>query len=81
MKKKSEGCNITKFFNDVFQTEEGIKKARDNFVRSLAGSSILTYVLKLKDRHNGNILIDMEGNIIHIDFGFILGMAPGNLSF
>jgi hypothetical protein len=81
MKKKSEGCSISKFFNDVFQTEEAIRKAKDNFVRSLAGSSILTYVLKLKDRHNGNILVDMEGNIIHIDFGFILGMAPGNLNF
>ncbi len=59
MKKKSEGCSISKFFSDVFQTEEAIRKAKENFVRSLAGSSILTYVLKLKDRHNGNILIDM----------------------
>jgi phosphatidylinositol 4-kinase len=79
MKKKSEGSSICKFFIDVFQ--DNLKKAKECFVRSLVGSSILTYVLKLKDRHNGNILLDMDGNIIHIDFGFILGMAPGNLNF
>ena len=79
MKKKSEGISISKFFQDVFQ--DNVEKAKECFVKSLVGSSILTYVLKLKDRHNGNILLDMDGNIIHIDFGFILGMAPGNLNF
>ncbi|KAI9843627.1 MAG: Phosphatidylinositol 4-kinase pik1alpha (PI4-kinase)(PtdIns-4-kinase) [Sclerophora amabilis] len=57
------------------------KTAQKAFVRSLAGYSMISYVFQLKDRHNGNILIDNHGHIIHIDFGFMLSNSPGSVGF
>tara|TARA_B110000285_G_C15005223_1_gene553493 strand:- start:187 stop:618 length:432 start_codon:yes stop_codon:yes gene_type:complete len=53
------------------------KKAQKNFCYSLAAYSLVQYALCIKDRHNQNIMIDADGHICHIDYGFLLSNAPG----
>ena len=81
LKQKTNHISLRDFYINYYgkgnEDSLAYKNAMNNFVSSLAGYSLVCYFLQIKDRHNGNILIDNEGHIIHIDFGFLLSNAPG----
>ena len=78
--KLGESSTLIDYFKVMWganKKNKNYKAAQMNFARSLAGYSLVCYILQIKDRHNGNILMDKAGHIMHIDFGFLLSSAPG----
>ncbi|XP_038707834.1 phosphatidylinositol 4-kinase alpha 1-like isoform X2 [Tripterygium wilfordii] len=73
---------------EIFQQDYGpvgspsFEAARENFIISSAGYAVASLLLQPKDRHNGNLLFDNVGRLVHIDFGFIFEISPGgNMRF
>ena len=81
LKQKTKHISLKDFYINCYGKGDvdslSYKTAMDNYVASLAGYSLVCYFLQIKDRHNGNILIDNQGHLVHIDFGFLLSNAPG----
>ncbi|KAK9478001.1 kinase-like domain-containing protein [Lipomyces japonicus] len=74
---------LSEYFFRAFgvRGSEKFKQAQAEFIKSLTGYSLICYLLQIKDRHNGNILLDTSGHVIHIDFGFLLSNSPGSVGF
>jgi phosphatidylinositol 3-kinase len=49
-----------------------LKKIKERFIKSLAISSCISYILGLGDRHLDNIMINKKGQLFHIDYGYIM---------
>lgn len=74
---------LYEYFTSKHGGEDSIQfqRARNNFVKSLAAYSVISYLIQFKDRHNGNIMYDDQGHILHIDFGFCFDIVPGGVRF
>ncbi|KAI8469708.1 MAG: hypothetical protein J3K34DRAFT_459251 [Monoraphidium minutum] len=73
--KARSGMSLSDYFLHRYGDDGSAPRAaaQRRFTESLAAYSLV------KDRHNGNIMLDDAGRLIHIDFGFMLTNAPGRL--
>ena len=64
------------YFKSITDTPEQYKKKLEKFINSLAGYCAVNYILGIGDRHDHNVMFRKDGNIFHIDFGYILENEP-----
>ncbi|MDP2436224.1 MAG: FYVE zinc finger domain-containing protein [archaeon] len=62
--------------NSALSEGDYVGVVRPRFIRSMAFWTVTCCLLGLGDRHTDNIMILPNGQLFHIDFGFILGDDP-----
>lgn len=61
---KANAYGLYEYFHEKFGPDLSpvFQYARENFIKSMAAYAVVCYILQIKDRHNGNILIDGSGH-------------------
>ena len=78
LKSKTNSPTLRDYFESTYG--KSFREVQRNFVESMAAYSVLSHILQVKDRHNGNVMVTTTGQIIHIDYGFFLSNSPGGVS-
>jgi Phosphatidylinositol kinase and protein kinases of the PI-3 kinase family len=58
---------------------ETVETLKRRFLQSLAISSCISYILGLGDRHLDNIMVNDNGQIFHIDYGYLMENPMTNI--
>lgn len=59
--------------------EEKVVDLRKRFIQSCAFYCLVGFLFGIGDRHSRNILITEQGQLFHIDFGYIMGEHPNKI--
>eukprot|EP01091_Cochliopodium_minus_P003617 TRINITY_DN13603_c0_g1_i1.p1 TRINITY_DN13603_c0_g1~~TRINITY_DN13603_c0_g1_i1.p1 ORF type:complete len:350 (+),score=108.32 TRINITY_DN13603_c0_g1_i1:330-1379(+) len=67
---------IQNFFFEHNRTTKDVADAFDRYIKSCSAYCVITFILGIGDRHFDNLLLNEDGRLFHVDFGFILGKDP-----